>query len=222
MNYSIKKYKVMNLFSNSLKYTAGMVILFVFLGLDAFAQDNAKVSRRAITLGAQNQKSIYGGFVDLKTGSVYNLSDVRPNHHTIDLIYAFGSSTGVNLMLPSSTGLNAFGASYRAQVYNGWEQKNRGTLIALEDNRENRRWFRAVKNNKQLLAAYDHALRSVNSRPGYTKTNHGPAARIRQLNIGDYFALRSRDRNVYAIGRITDVKEGYQGYVTLDMKIINQ
>lgn len=198
-------------------------LLFLFLGTTAaIAQDNKRVTRRTVTLGAQNQKSLYGGFADLLTGKVYSLADVRPNQADIDLVYAYGSSTSYNLMLPSSAGLRSFGASYRAQVADAWTQRNRGTLVALENNKENRKLFRSVKNNKQLLDAYDQAVKEVNSRPGYSRTLHGPSARIQKLNIGDYFVLRSRDRNVYAIGRIVDVKEGYQGYVTLDVKVINK
>src|SRR5690554_3136266 len=181
---SFKKMNTLSNFFRTKQAFAGLLLAFLLAGTTAaIAQDNVRVSRRTVTLGAQNQKAIYGGFVNLATGSVYSLADVGPHQGAIDLIYAYGSSTGINLMLPSSAGLRSFGSHYRSQVAEGWEQRNRGTLIALENSRDSRRLFRGVKTNQQLLAAYDQALSGVNSRPGYSKTLHGPAARIRQLNI---------------------------------------
>lgn len=186
------------------------------------AQDETRVIRRTVTLGAQNQKSLYGGFVDLATGRVYSLSDVHSNQAIIDLIYAFGSSTGVNLMLPSSAAVGNFGSHYRTQVAQAWKKRNRGSLVALKDDRGTRRLFKSIKNNQQLREAYDQAQQEVNSRPGYSKALHGPGARIQKLETGDFFVLHSRDRNIFAIGRLVDLKEGYQGYVTLDLKISRQ
>lgn len=183
------------------------------------AQSQTKVERKTITLGAQNQKSTYGGFVDLSSGMVYSLSDVNQNQQSIDLVYAYGTGTKINLMMPSSTGLQHFGASYRAQVYASWDQKNRGTLLAIESNRDNRRLFRGVTTNEQLEEVYEEVLRTIHNRPGYIKADHGPGARIKLMEIGDYILVKSRDRDVFAIGRIVDAEPGFQGYITIDFKV---
>lgn len=185
----------------------------------ALAQNQTKVERKTITLGAQNQKSAHGGFVDLRTGQVYSLSDVGPNQGVIDLIYTYGTGTKLNLMMPSSTGLQHFGAAYKAQVFEGWDQKNRGTLLALENNRENRRIFRNISTDQDLADTYEEFLANISDRSDYVKVDHGPAARIKKMEIGDYVFVRSRDRGLLAMGRIVDVEPGFQGHITIDFKV---
>lgn len=178
-----------------------------------------KVTKHTITMGAQNQKAAYGGFVDLITANVYSLSNVGGHQASIDLIYVYGKSTKYGLMMPSSSGLRYFGKNYRDKVYAAWKQKNRGILVALENNKANRKLYKSIKTNQQLEDAYTHAVTTVSQRPGYKKGDHGPTARLNRLNIGDYVLVKSRDRGIYAIGRIVNGEAGYQGNITIDFKI---
>lgn len=193
------------------------ICLFLIGGVGMVKAQN--VTRHTITLGAQNQKSAYGGFADLITGNTYSLSNVVGKQGTIDLIYAYGSTTKINLLTPSSSGLRFFGKSYRDQVYTAWKKKNRGSIVVLENNKENRKLYKRVKTNEQLQDAYSHAASTVTGRPGYKRSSFGPAARVMHLNIGDYILIRSRDRGIYAMGRIVNGETGYTGNVTIDFKV---
>lgn len=192
-------------------------VCLLFLGISTVKAQ--KLTRHTITMGAQNQKAAYGGFADLITGNVYSLSNIAGHQSTIDLIYAYGSKTTINLMMPSSTGLQYFGSVYKTQVYAAWKKKNRGSIVVLENNKENRKLYKTVKTNQQLEDAYSHAASTIKNRPGYSRTSHGPSARVRHINIGDYILIKSRDRGIYAIGRVVNGEKGYTGNVTIDFKV---
>src|SRR5690606_1622801 len=80
------------------------VICLVLLGSMGAVQAQ-KLKKTTVTIGAQNQKSAHGGFADLLTEKVYSLSTVSGHEGDIDLVYAWGKTTKVNLMAPSSPSL---------------------------------------------------------------------------------------------------------------------
>lgn len=200
------------------------ILLYLFLAwlpLGLSAQDpEAKVLKKGISVGAQNQKSQFGGFVNIAGLEVLDLQTANGSPQDIDFVYTYGQKTKINILTPSSPSMGSFGATYKA-ASGEWEQKNRGSLIFVENNKENRKLYRGVKRNKDLEAAYEKAIDAVKEVSDYKRTIHGPNTRIRELSIGDYFIFRSNDGRGYAMGRIVDYKAGYQGHIRIDVLATN-
>lgn len=191
------------------------VLLFVFYGQ---AQDKQKLKEISATLGAQNINSSYGGFLDLTTGEVYVLEEAAENQEKIDIVYTYGKTTKINFLAPSSTGLSYFGKRYKENTAT-WEKKNKGSFIILEDNRENVKLYRNTKTTEDLKDLYVRAFKEVSEREDYDRKKHGPRVRVGSVNMGDIVIFRSRSKDLYAIGRVVDFVQGYQGSVRVDFKV---
>lgn len=204
---------------NRVKVLLSYALICTMLMNVSYAQDKEKVAKKTITLGAQNQKATYGGLTDLREGNVYYLKDGSSNQKSIDLVYGFGTTTTANLMVPSSVGLKFFGALYKEQIFEKWQDKNRGSLVVLPNNKETKNIYKKIKTNQDLVNAFNNAVKSVSARNDYVKANHGPSARVSKLEIGDYVLIKSTDRNLYAMGQIVDIETGFQGSIRIDFKI---
>lgn len=197
-----------------------LLVLFSVLALSPFVlyaqKKNLKVIKKGINVGAQNQKSAYGGFVNIKDMEVMDLSEANTQPDYIDFLYTYGQKTGINIMTPSSTSMGNFGTTYK-HASEKWAEKNRGTLIYLENNKKNRSLYRSIKTNKDLENAFEESLLNIKEIDGYKRTVHGPNTRISSLSMGDYFIFKSNSGRGYAIGRIVDSQSGYQGYIRIDL-----
>lgn len=190
----------------------------------ARAQTDAKVNRIMIRFGGQHADAVEGGFANLKTGEVYHLNEATKKQGDVDLVYAYGETTAINLMTPSSSSVGLFGSRYRTQVVERWEVKNSGTLVAAGNTKALRKSFKTIKTNKQLIQKYNAIVKSLPEQDYYNQKNHGPSARIRELAIGDYvlFRSRSKERGMYAVGRVVGLEKGTRGEVMIDFKITKE
>jgi len=184
----------------------------------AIAQGNdQKITKAHLVLDAQNNKS-GTGFVDLRSATAHNFMQAAMGQGDIDIVYAHGKTTGINLMTPASSGLRYFGA-FKSTIHENWKVKNKGTLIALGNAKEIRKAFKKLKTSEDIKNAYDRAARTVMLREDYSKGRHGPSSRIQRLEIGDYFVFRSKGRKIYAMGRVVNRQSGFSGSVSIDWKI---
>lgn len=193
------------------------VVLFVLgMASNAHAQ---KLARYSVELGGQSTKAAQGGFLDLKTGTVHGLKDATQNQGNIDLLYVHSKGSGVNLMAPSATILKQF-SRYNKGVVEVWETKNSARIVLLGKDKKHRKTFSRAKTNAHLEKAYNDAAAEVKTRDDYKVSKYGPSARLANVEVGDYIVYRSRggDRNVYAMARVTDIKPGLAGSVSLDVK----
>lgn len=199
-------------------------ICFLLLGGLTFAEDgNKKLKKITIVLGAQNSNAPYGGFADLMKNEVFFLDEATENQKSIDMVYTYGSKTGLNIMTPSSISMGSFGKRYKDAVIGNWKTRNRGSFLVLRDSREARKLYKQIKLNKQLVELYSKTVQTIMLQDDYSKDNHGPGARVRGLNVGDFILFRSRGvkRGVYAMGRVVNWKKGYEGEVTIDFKVLS-
>lgn len=177
------------------------------------------VSNVTISIGAQNPKAPHGSFVNLKEAKGYYLREADKHQQNIDLIGSYGDKTLFNLIVPSSASLKGIKA-YKEKVFEGWEYKNRGSLILLKKGSSyGKDLFEKAATRKDLIAAYRSGTKLVTEQPDYSKTNYGPSSRLRNIEEGDYVLFRSADRNIYAMGQIIKVEPGFQGHVTINFKI---
>lgn len=201
-----------------------LLVCFLTLGGLTFAQDgNKKLKKITIVLGAQNSNASYGGFADLIKNEVFYLDEATENQKSIDVVYAYGTKTGLNLMTPSSLSMGSFGTRYKDAVIGNWKTRNRGSFLVLRDSREARKLYKQTKLNKQLVELYTNTIQTVMLQDDYSKDDHGPGARVRSLNVGDFILFRSRGvkRGVYAMGRVINWEKGYEGEVTIDFKVLS-
>ncbi|RAV29647.1 hypothetical protein [Sinomicrobium soli] len=200
----------------ALKVITGIAIYCAFAISNGYGQ---KVVKETIVMGAQGTSAAEGGFLDLQQLKLYDVNMATLNQGGIDLAYTYGKNTGINFMSPSSTAFKSFGQRYREIVFEKWNDKNKGTLIAIEGgNKEMRKAYRKVKSRDDLIELYKKAAGEVVMREGYNRLRHGPGARITRLKIGDLVVFRSVDRDIYAIGQIVNHEDGYSGSVTVDWK----
>lgn len=158
-------------------------------------------------------------FINLREASAHTIREAAMDQGEIDLIYAYGKTTGANLLTPASPGNKLFTA-YKGTVFENWTLKNKGTLIALGKDKEVRKSFKKLKTGADLQAAYDRAARTVMLREDYRKSVHGPGARIQKLEIGDHFVFRSKGRKLYAMGRVVNREGSYSGELSIDWKTV--
>lgn len=189
----------------------------MLLCFNSFAQrDNSKVQKKGVNIGAQNQKSSYGGLLNIKSLSAMTLLEAGQSSGEIDIVYTYGNTTGINLLTPSSPSMSSFGSTYK-NASEQWSEKNRGTLVYLENNRASREIYRSVKVNADLESAFEKAIQKVSEVSDYKRSKHGPNTRISALSVGDYFVFKSNSGRGYAIGRIVDLQPGYQGFIRVDL-----
>lgn len=195
------------------------ILFFVVtvLPFSLFSQDeNLKVVKKGINIGAQNHNSTHGGFVNIRDLEVLKLSEASSKTTSIDFIYTYGQKTGINILTPASSSMGSFGASYK-HASEIWNVKNRGTLIYLQNTKENRSLYRSIKSNVDLEKAFEKSLINVKQLDDYKRTLHGPNSRISSLSMGDYFIFKSNSGRGYAMGRIVDFIKGYQGHIRVDL-----
>lgn len=184
----------------------------------ALAQEfSPKITKGHIVLDGQSRQD-GKSLVNLREATALTLREAAMDQGGTDLIYAYGKSTGVNLLTPSSPG-NKFFTAYKGTVFEHWKVKNKGVLIALGNAKEIRKTFKKLKKGEDVKKAYDRAARTVMLREDYKKGRHGPAGRIQRLEIGDHFLIRSKGRKFYAMGRVVNQEGGFSGTLAIDLKI---
>ncbi|MBC9795739.1 hypothetical protein [Sinomicrobium weinanense] len=189
------------------------------LCMPGYAQaTDKKINKVVTTLGGQGYKTTEGGFLDLIEGKEYKLKDATSNQGSIDLIYVHGEGTGANFICPSFSGDKIYGKRYRQGVKKKWKTRNRGRLIAVENNKANRKAYREIKKESHLKAFCKEAVQTVKRRDNYDPLL-GPGERIGRLQTGDYIAFQSLSRDIYAIGRIVNIEKGIGGSITVHWKI---
>ncbi|WP_461534015.1 hypothetical protein [Sinomicrobium sp.] len=212
-----------------MKLLNNSIIAFVttcLLSLPALAQDDQPVHRKKIMVGAQGAKSgaaPYGGFVDLQKGKVYTLDEATDIQEQIDMLYGYGKNTKSNVISVSSRQRDYFGKTYRESLHK-WTELNRGTFIALPDTKENQKTFKKIKTVGELKEAYETGLKVVKDRADYKLTSHGPSSnRLRRLKENELIYFKSRYREgLYAAFKVIEVKEGYRGYIKLDLITVGE
>lgn len=193
-------------------------ILFSFLITGtAFAQSD-KVNKFILPIGGQNQSAAHGSLIDLKAEKVYKVDEGSEKQSDIDLLYAWGKSTKVNLMTPTSNGLKGFGG-YRRKIQDAWETKNGGLLIALKGSKKNKKRYKKLKTGADIQKLYTETAKTIKDEPDWKLMKYGPSRRLVDLEVGDLVLFKSVGRNFYAAGTILYIKEGFQGEIEIEFKV---
>ncbi|WP_146746564.1 hypothetical protein [Sinomicrobium soli] len=182
------------------------------------AQETRSVYRKTVTVGGQDSRAAYGGFVDLRRGKVYTLDEATAVQDQVDMLYGYGKNTKSNIMAVSSRSRDYFGRRYRDRLHE-WTELNRGTFIAVENTREQRKIFKEIQTAGQLRQAFEAGLKTVENRPDYDRGAHGPSShRLRRLKENEMIYFKSIYREgVYAAFKVVEIREGEQGYIKLDL-----
>lgn len=192
------------------------------------------VDKFSLTLGGQEKEEGPGNFVDVKEGMVYNLEEATAVQSVIDLLYTYGETTGANLMVPASNGVQYFGNQYKEEVYKSWADKNLGKLFVLKGT-DRAREFLEIENSLQLRKEYDEGLKELKNQENMKRWIRGPNARVHGLESGDviYLSIPSREfgilslidskyTEILAIGHIKRLKEGAKGEIEIEFKVASQ
>lgn len=190
---------------------------FTLQGSKAARKPVDKLRKYSLVLGAQAHKTS-GGFVDLSRGDAMQVTAAAARQSDIDFVYVFGATTGINLITPSSSRLDAF-SSYKRTVSGRWTTLNKGRLINVLQDKASRQLFKKVKTREDIAKAFTEAQKRVKEFPDYSVGTHGPAISLRNVQVGDVFIFKSSDKNIYAIGRVVNHQTGFGGTIQLDLKV---
>src|SRR5690606_3894396 len=191
----------------------------------------APVDKFSLSLGGQGKGNPLGSFVDMKKREVLDLESAFQRQGEVDLLYAYGETTGANLMVPGSWDLQYFGDPGLESVFYTWKDKTYGSLLRWEGSPVHSERFQQVKNNRQLREATEEARGEVGQRGGHKRWEQGPNARVQGLKKGDIVFLRIPSRKqgilallgspaeeILAMGQIVDLAAGKNGQVEIDFK----
>lgn len=182
------------------------------------AQNNKKVKSFLLAIGGHNQDAEYGSLIDLKNEKAIKVADVSYSGD-IDLIYAYGKTTNANLMTPNSTSISQFGTTYKNEISDGWEVKNRGMMLVLKSSKENKSLFKNLKKSEDVENLYMETVKTIKEVPDYSLLRNGPARRVTDLEIGDLILFRSQSKKMYAAGYVVGYTEGTKGMIDIDFKV---
>ena len=167
-------------------------------------------------LGTYNNQNI-GYFADLSNYNVYTLDGANKNQDHIDMVAMFGASTGMNLLLPSSTSFTAWAAT--SHIPTTWTQRNDGVLMRIPNpETDELAHFENATTVSELLAAYSYFSSTITSRAGYNSTNDGPSTRIRNVGDGDLVIYYSAERGVVTLLKVKTTATSSSGSMIIDAK----
>lgn len=171
-----------------------------------------------IILGAQDNED-YGGLINLENGYVYDLENADDVQSDIDFATVNGSSSGMNMITPSSWRFHAWSGDRVRRIYNRWYIQNEGTLIRLPDpDVDELQTYQDIQSVADIEAAFDDYSDNVQYRDGYSLANDGPKNNVRQIDEGDIILFKSKDRKTIAIMMVTAAVLDNTGYLQVEIK----
>lgn len=180
---------------------------------------NDIVFYKNVLLGSYSNQNV-GGCLDLKTGGAYSIVSAYDAVENIDMILLRSSSTEMNLLAPSNSGVTAWSAT--KEIPKEWAVRNNGTFIRLPNPSETEKaFFDNAKTTDDILEAYNIMFDEVRNRPGYNSTNDGPSGRVRSIGMGDLILFKSVTRDIIAIMKVGDIVPGASGSIQLQIKTGN-
>lgn len=167
-------------------------------------------------VGAQLNQNI-GFLADFNTFNVYTMPGANVNQEHIDVMLLNGSTTGLNLLTPSSAGVTAFSSS--SNIASDWTQRNSGTLLRISNPESAElNMFTNANSVSGLLAAYSYFSSIITTRPGYNATNDGPSERIRHVAPGDIIVYYSTERETITMFQVKETIVSNTGEMVADVK----
>ena len=174
------------------------------------------LSSLEVTLSGPGQAS-GERILDVGKGKLYTLDDASEVPEKADFVMLWSSESGMNLISPLDIGrLNAWSAG--KTINESWLVKNSTTFIRLEASEESLKIYNSVKSSDDIKAAYEEAKVKVKEQDNYEKASHGPSSSIRNLNVGDVLFIKT-SKDVYAISKVSDIKTGTSGALSLAYKL---
>lgn len=168
-----------------------------------------------LALGGQDN-STTGSFFNVETTTDFTLPEASNNQEQIDFAMLIGASTGINFIVPASSGFQFFGAEIKDAVYTGWDTKNDGEFVNI-GNVDSEEIFEGLEYSAQIIEAFETAKENIEDLPGYVANENGPGDRIRQVQIGDVIFFRSETGTI-AVLKITSALPDTGGIVEFEMK----
>lgn len=167
-------------------------------------------------IGSYSNQNI-GYYADMSNYYVYTVDGANANQEHIDLVSLHGASTGMNLLLPSSTSFTGWGAT--THIPNTWTHRNTGTLMRLPNpGPDELALFENAKSVSDLLTAYGYYASTISNRPGYNSTNDGPSTRIRNIGVGDIIVYYSAEREIVSLFKVKAAEMSADGALTMEAK----
>lgn len=171
---------------------------------------------RDFSVGSYSNQNI-GNYADLSNYNIYTVDGANANQEHIDLITLFGSSSGMNLLLPSSTSFTGWGST--SHIPTTWTKRNDGILMRIPNpEADELALFENANSVSGLLSAYSYFLSTIADRPGYNSTNDGPSTRVRNMADGDLVVYYSLERGVVSLLKVKSVTSSASGSITVDAK----
>lgn len=175
---------------------------------------------KKVIVGAQSNQDL-GGCLNILNGYVWDVEAAGEVQGEIDLVLMNGSSSFMNLISPASQRFSAWGTSVAPRKYidDRWWNRNLASLICLpEPSIAESDLFDQAQSVVDLLAAFNNIRDTVNRRPGYNKTNDGPASNVRKVSAGSIVLFYSEVRKTVAILKVDSIVEGNDGLMQLQIK----
>ncbi|WP_461532878.1 hypothetical protein [Sinomicrobium sp.] len=193
-----------------------LVFLFLLISSGVLMAQDTPLKQKEYQLGAQ--RTVPEGYVSLNKEAVYTGVEGYYYSWDIDFIYLHGKSTGANLMVPTNdAGLRAFSKSLLAKV-SAWKQRNDGTFIKL-DQKDAKTVFDGVNSLETLKELFNVSRNNTVYNDSHDPLLQGPGGRLTKLEVGDVVLFKSKARDSYAIGYISDIENpGTRGTLTLVLK----
>ncbi len=165
-------------------------------------------------IGSYSNQNI-GYFADLSNYYVYTADGAEANPEHIDIVQLYGASTGMNLLLPSYTSFNL----WNVRDPRTWTHRNDGVLMRLPNpSPDELALFENATSVADLLIAYGYYAATLSSRPGYSSTNDGPSARIRNIGAGDLIVYYSTERGIATLFKVKATDSAPAGSLTMEAK----
>ncbi len=151
-----------------------------------------------ILLGGQDNSNL-GGFIDIEGAENHTLSESANYQDVIDFVFLIGASTGLNILVPNSSGFNYFGSTVKDVVADGWDVRNDGKIVNIGNSEKSLEIFENLQNGDQIREAYNTAMTTVEDMPDYDEQLNGPGDRIRKINEGDIIFIKTEAELVVVV-----------------------
>ncbi|WP_424495342.1 hypothetical protein [Salinimicrobium sp. GXAS 041] len=182
---------------------------------DPIQEINDIIYYTQLALGGQDNTQT-GSFFNVETATDFTLPEASSNQEQIDFAMLVGASTGINFLVPASSGFQYFGAEIRDAVYDGWDTKNDGEFVNI-GNIDSQEVFEGLEYSAQIIEAFETAKANIGDTPGYVENENGPGDRIRQVQVGDVIFFRSESGNISVL-LVTSMLPDTGGLVEFEMK----
>lgn len=183
------------------------LVLFSFFLLNSCEKEEETAQKLIATLGAQSNAT-YGAFYSIDLNKTYMQEAAFAVQDTINLLCFYEHdeiNNRINDITLSSPGANITGIFTGETSVENWTVKNL-TTFTLPATAITPAEFDLLKQNDAIIESY------------YDNTVVSGNKKAKLLKIDDIYAFKTHD-NIYGLFKVTDVEQGAEGYVEIELKL---